>query len=1093
MLTKFESKSNRVKGLAFHPTQPLLAAALHNGSVQLWNYRMGVLVDRPVRAVAFHPSRALLVTGGDDYKIRVWDIRPQNRRCLFVLHGHLDYIRTVQFHHEMPWIISASDDQTIRIWNSTSRNCIAILTGHFPLYDLLVSASMDQTVRVWDISGLRKGSASTPSNPGPGGPGAQFETFDTFSTVKYVLEGHDRGVNWATFHPQLPSHHFNWRRPSWEVDSCRGHFNNVNAAQFHPKHELIAVHPNLNLFAAGHDSGLIVFKLERERPAFAVHQDTLYYVRDKYVRQYDFTSGADYWSIGLRKFGSIFTPPRTLSYNPAERAVIATINSEGGMYELSNLPGVGQQVADVKDSSVDGKRGTGQSAIFVARNRFAVLNKANQLIEVRDLSNTAIKTIKPPVTTNEIFYGGTASLLLVSTASVVLYDIQQGKTLAEVQSPPVKYVVWSVDSQWVALMSKHTITIATKNFSKNSQIHETIRIKSGAWDDSGVFIYSTLNHVKYCLSNGDHGVICTLDNPVYLTRIKGRTAHCLDRSGRPRTLPFDPTEYRFKLALLSHNHQEMLSIIKNSIISYVAGKGYPEIALKFVQDEVTKCAQSLAKPEIWERLATAAGKVGNHKNMHLNSFRLWRNVTNRTKPLISYHSFTLLLGRKTNLARGDPMSRFHNALYRGDIPLAYLTAKTHGLTAGLESADLEDLPDFPSSTLKIPHIVRSTSDSNWPLVDRGESFLDKALANGFAGVDDGAGDAELDRLAQEEERDLLDDDAEDVGDDWGLEGEGEDCWYLADGAAPGVPETELWVRNSPLAADHVAAGNFESAMQLLNRQQGVVNFGPLKPLFLFIYRSSHAYLSPAPSLPPLNLAIRRNPHNDASPSKLRPVSARTLRSIKTQLDETTRLVSENRLEDAKDGFRQVLRWLLLVVLENDEEAKLWRDTITEAREYLLGVSIELERRRIAEAEPDNVRRNLELAAYFTHCKLRPQHLQIAIRRAITIFAKANNQAAAGKLAKRLLELKPDPKIAAQARQRIAAADRNPRDAVEITYDEFTSFEICGASYTAIFKGSPAVRCPFTDAAFLPQYKGLLDPLTEVTEIGTTASGLPAAW
>lgn len=64
MLTKFESKSNRVKGqfnrplpkpinadfhhlgLAFYPSQPLLAASLHNGSVQLWNYRMGVLVDR---------------------------------------------------------------------------------------------------------------------------------------------------------------------------------------------------------------------------------------------------------------------------------------------------------------------------------------------------------------------------------------------------------------------------------------------------------------------------------------------------------------------------------------------------------------------------------------------------------------------------------------------------------------------------------------------------------------------------------------------------------------------------------------------------------------------------------------------------------------------------------------------------------------------------------------------------------------------------------------------------------------------------------------------------------------------------------------
>ena len=63
--------------------------------MQLWNYRMGVLVDRfdehegrpfglnlssivddlllgPVRGVHFHPTRPLLATGGDDYKVRVW-------------------------------------------------------------------------------------------------------------------------------------------------------------------------------------------------------------------------------------------------------------------------------------------------------------------------------------------------------------------------------------------------------------------------------------------------------------------------------------------------------------------------------------------------------------------------------------------------------------------------------------------------------------------------------------------------------------------------------------------------------------------------------------------------------------------------------------------------------------------------------------------------------------------------------------------------------------------------------------------------------------------------------------------------------------
>ena len=58
----------------------------------------------------------------------MWNYK--QKRCLFHLMGHLDYIRTTVFHHEYPWILSASDDQTIRIWNWQSRNCISVLTGH---------------------------------------------------------------------------------------------------------------------------------------------------------------------------------------------------------------------------------------------------------------------------------------------------------------------------------------------------------------------------------------------------------------------------------------------------------------------------------------------------------------------------------------------------------------------------------------------------------------------------------------------------------------------------------------------------------------------------------------------------------------------------------------------------------------------------------------------------------------------------------------------------------------------------------------------------------------------------------------------------
>lgn len=91
----------------------------------------------------------------------------------------------------------------------------------------------------------------------------------------------------------------------------------------------------------------------------------------------------------------------------------------------------------------------------------------------------------------------------------------------------------------------------------------------------------------------------------------------------------------------------------------------------------------------------------------------------------------------------------------------------------------------------------------------------------------------------------------------------------------------------------------------------------------------------------------------------------------------------------------------------------WRNLVTATREYLLRVSLELERRKIVETDPGNVKRSLELAAYFTNCKLQPQHLQIALRSAIGVFAKANNHATSAKLARRLLELNPDPKIVAQ--------------------------------------------------------------------------------
>lgn len=320
---------------------------------------------------------------------------------------------------------------------------------------------------------------------------------------------------------------------AWEVDTCRGHYQNASACLFHPHQDLIlsvgedktirvwdlnkrisvqsfkrendrfwviAAHPEINLFAAGHDNGVMVFKLERERPASTVYQNQLFFInKEKHVRSYDFQKNAESPSmLSLKKLGNAWVPLRTISFNPAERAILVTSPADGGIYELIGLPRDASGAVEPTDT----RRGPGNSAVFVARNRFAVFHQATQQVEIRDLANSVTKTFKAPHGTTDIHFGGTGNLLLLTPTTVVLYDIQQKRNVAELSVNGAKYVIWSSDGQHAALLSKHNVTIVTKSLEQVSSLHETIRLKSATWDDAGVLLYSTLNHVKYTLLNG---------------------------------------------------------------------------------------------------------------------------------------------------------------------------------------------------------------------------------------------------------------------------------------------------------------------------------------------------------------------------------------------------------------------------------------------------------------------------------------------------------------------------------------------------------------------------------------------------------------
>lgn len=93
MLTKFETKSNRVKGLSFHSKRPWILASLHSGVIQLWDYRMGTLIDRfdehdgPVRGVHFHKSQPLFVSGGGN--------------CLYLFLQFVFVVYNCEFYHQI--------------------------------------------------------------------------------------------------------------------------------------------------------------------------------------------------------------------------------------------------------------------------------------------------------------------------------------------------------------------------------------------------------------------------------------------------------------------------------------------------------------------------------------------------------------------------------------------------------------------------------------------------------------------------------------------------------------------------------------------------------------------------------------------------------------------------------------------------------------------------------------------------------------------------------------------------------------------------------------------------------------------------------
>ncbi|PWA72470.1 coatomer subunit alpha-3 [Artemisia annua] len=663
--------------------------------------------------------------------------------------------------------------------------------------------------------------------------------------------------------------------------------------------------------------------------------------------------------------------------------------------------------------------------------------------------------------------------------------------LGDLQTSFVRYVVWSNDMESVALLSKHSIIIADKKLVHRCTLHERIRVKSGSWDDNGVFIYTTVTHIKYWLPNGDSGIIRTLDVPVYITKIFGNTLFCLDRDGKNLPIVIDSTEYILKLSLLKKRYDHVMSMVRDSelcgqaMIVYLQQKGFPEVALHFVKDERTRfnlalesgniqiavaSAKEIDENDHWYRLGVEALRQGNAGIVEY--------AYQRTKNFERLSFLYLITGNLDKLSkmmkiaevRNDVMGQFHNALYLGDVrerikilvnaghlPLAYATAKTHGLNDIVEdlAEKLEgNVPSLPNgryaSLLMPPTPVLCGGD--WPLL----RVMKGIFAGGLDNVEKGANEDYHDA-------------------DWGEDLDIVDVENIQNGEIDDEENEEG------------AAGNFDTAMRLLSRQLGIKNFTPLKSLFIDLHMGSHTYLRAFSSTPLITLGIERGWSESASPNvRAPPALVFNFSQLKEKLEAGKKATTTGKFTEALRLFLSILHTIPLIVVESRSEVDKVKELIFIVKEYVLGLQMELKRRELK----DEPVRQQELAAYFTHCNLELKHLRLALSNAMTVCYKAGNLITASNFARRLLETNPTAENQMKtARSVMQAAEKNMQDKMQLNYDFRNPFVVCGATYVPIYRGQKDVLCPYCTSHFVISQEGQLCTVCDLAVVGSDASGL----
>ncbi|OBA21869.1 Coatomer, beta' subunit [Metschnikowia bicuspidata var. bicuspidata NRRL YB-4993] len=354
---QFAVRSERVKGIDCHPSEPWILTTLYSGKVEIWSYATNTLVksfqvtELPVRAGCFVARKSWIVVGLDDFQVRVYNYNTGEKVAHF--EAHPDYIRSIAVHALMPYVLTASDDLTIKMWNwENNWRLERTFEGHQHFVmsvcfnpkdpNTFASACLDRTVKVWLL---------------------------TLAVPNYTLVAHDaKGVNYVGYYPQADKPYLitcsdDRSIKVWDyqtklcVATLEGHAANVSFAIFHPDLPLIvsgaedgtvrfwsattfklvrtvnyglervwcvSVLPRSNVVAVGCDSGHVAIRVGSEEPLFSMDANAkLVYAKnsDVFLAVVRPSAGGavrdgDPVPVLLKDLGSVEVYPQSLAHSP---------------------------------------------------------------------------------------------------------------------------------------------------------------------------------------------------------------------------------------------------------------------------------------------------------------------------------------------------------------------------------------------------------------------------------------------------------------------------------------------------------------------------------------------------------------------------------------------------------------------------------------------------------------------------------------------------------------------------------------------------------------------------------------------------------